>query len=415
MVTSQSMISDAPSLEGRPTRLSQAWEEVGRNVVVGLSLGAACVILGAFIEKWIDHENVVTKLIEHLGMGFFVAAIAVFFYEWGAHLKDSLRLREDSMHLRSDSMQLRSDSMLLRDDSVKLSTELKEIRDAVATNALENVFLANLRGEGSDKMVHNLGVLVHHLKGLQEQGDWVKEGYIQFLGHSLENLTKNAERLCNLSTPQKQDHNEFHVIARSPATSTDDILAEQMRLLPHGSRYSVVSNIESWEGGQLSELGRASEMAVRKGVHIRRIFVLGGDGANRSTTPLEETRQVLLDHCNAAKSWTSGVGGKYEMRILDVDRLQSLRLVSKKVADAVEFVFDTHYGVFERDQELYCLRVEVSEKDLSDLRMTRMAPASATELQRFNTAWEKLLPDVPTSYTIQDALDRLVKRSSGGL
>src|ERR1044072_9184193 len=32
------------------------------------------------------------KFLEHLGVGFIVSAIAVFFYEWGAHIKDTVEL-----------------------------------------------------------------------------------------------------------------------------------------------------------------------------------------------------------------------------------------------------------------------------------------------------------------------------------
>jgi hypothetical protein len=77
---------------------------VASGLVVGFSLVMASLYIPPHLAPWFvpaSHVPVlVEKSLEHLGMGFIVAAIAVLFYEWGAHIKDSLKLSAELKALR---------------------------------------------------------------------------------------------------------------------------------------------------------------------------------------------------------------------------------------------------------------------------------------------------------------------------
>src|SRR4051812_8519682 len=89
-------------------RLVQAIRNVIWYVVSGLVIGATLVITALYLPPHLKQffasgshvPALIEKLLEHLGMGFIVAAIAVLFYEWGAHIKDSLRLSAELKALR---------------------------------------------------------------------------------------------------------------------------------------------------------------------------------------------------------------------------------------------------------------------------------------------------------------------------
>jgi hypothetical protein len=147
------------------------------------------------------------------------------------------------------------------------------------------------------------------LKDLGEHGDWAREGYVCYLGALLHIATKNAHPLCKLSTQLQDDKGataEWHVDVPSPAELTDIMLAEQMKRLPTSGKYSVVSNAESWKGGQLVKLHRESEIGVKKtGVKIRRIFAMADRHVHRLGVKRDEVKRMFKQHLAASQAWKS--------------------------------------------------------------------------------------------------------------
>src|ERR1043165_9982242 len=100
MTISAARISDEP--QGYVARFIEAVRKTFRYVIFGCTVGFVLILLSTYSSVVFTESvsKVVEKLLEHIGMGFIVAAIAVLFYEWGAHLKDSLRLSRELTGLR---------------------------------------------------------------------------------------------------------------------------------------------------------------------------------------------------------------------------------------------------------------------------------------------------------------------------
>src|SRR5438034_8212722 len=75
-------------------KAGQALVNAGLYVLAGLLVGGGLLTLHEYLPPSIP--ELARKLIEHLGVGFLVSAIAVFFYEWGSHAKE---MRETNLRL----------------------------------------------------------------------------------------------------------------------------------------------------------------------------------------------------------------------------------------------------------------------------------------------------------------------------
>jgi hypothetical protein len=225
----------------------------------------------------------------------------------------------------------------------------------------------------------------------------------------LENLADNAEKLRNVSVGLRQNPGAaaaYHVIVQQPAVLTDIMLAEQMRRLPPGGKYSISSNPGAWHATQLEELQRASREAVESGVLIRRIFVLAhGDGPH-SLRFSPEARKIITAHLEDAVEWTSSQQGRYEIKILDAVFRNQIRQFD---TGAVDFIFTTHFGVFEWPGAKHAVQVQVSNPDLSDLTITGLR-AESTHLRNFESVWRHL-PTI-TPQIVKECLTRWEKRNS---
>jgi hypothetical protein len=357
------------------------WQYALLGGVVG-----TCLILLASLVEYLSHRwgqgvgedlfGLIATIVEHIGMGIIVAAVAVVLYEWGAHYKDSM----------------------------KLSAELKDLKDAVGQFALDGALQAMVHSDipGHDEeMVRDLKKLITSHQQLLEHGDWARKGYARYLALLLRNATQNAERLCAVSTSKHDDPDavEYHIEVLSPAVLTDSMLAEQMMRLPNGGRYSIASNVGSWSKGRLERLSTASEDAVRnRGVTIRRIFVLTEREPHFTT--FADAREVLGAHLRYAGEWIGGTGA-YMVKLLDSEMLNR---VPREHRRAAESLFNEHFGIFDRPDRDLCIRVEVNEPDLSDLRIGGVVRGSKA-MQRFDAVWKTLPPLDNTELT--EALDRL--------
>ncbi|MDB4949271.1 MAG: hypothetical protein JWM27_1920 [Gemmatimonadetes bacterium] len=310
------------------------------------------------------------KMLEHLGMGFIVSSVAVVFYEWGGHIKIAV-----------------------------------DINRAVADHAL-NMALEELIHTGDKQLdgtlARDIESFVTSLTDMEKEGDWGKVGYTQYLAELLHNTVFNAESLCRLSTGLRGTIHtpRYQVKVLSPTELTDKMLAHQMSGLDNGGRYSVVSNLGSWHGNQLRELLEASEAAVRRGVTIRRLFVVAWTPPHGNPPSSSEARKVLEKHLKAAERSQ----GNYVIKLLDWQEKDRFK---ETHPDAYEFLKANHIGIFESRNKPHCIRVQVASADLADLWISGLQ-AGSQEFDTFDEAW-KNIPTLDSDY-LQRSLMRWDER-----
>ena len=421
--------ADSPShatSDGTLERLATAWKAAKRYVLAGIVTGVTLVVVAKLVKAVSEQARagtlrellgLVGSLVEHLGMGFIVAAIAVLFYEWGAHIKDAVLITKGAIQvagqLKDNVTDVAQSVQHLQEQTTavtkitgsanRILNRLDEMSNPVVERALTATLEQALRGPTNRPIVEDLVKFVLSLKDLGEHGDWAREGYVCYLGALLHTATKNAHPLCKLST-QLQDEKgataEWHVDVPSPAELTDIMLAEQMKLLPASGRYSVVSNAGSWQGGQLVKLHRESEIAVKKrGVKIRRIFAMADRHAHRLGVKRDEVKRMFKQHLAASQAWKSK-SGSYGVKLLDS---ASLSVLDPRLREPAQSLLERHFGVFQRPGERHCVRVGVSSPNLADLKISGLAPGSE-ELTDFDDVWHAL-PEL-TVRQIDDAVDR---------
>jgi hypothetical protein len=209
-------------------RFKDAVRNVFWYVAFGLSVGIGLVTQSLYVAEYLKPifapdsalPELGSKLLEHVGMGFVVAAIAVLFYEWGAHIKDSLRL----------------------------SSELNSLTAAVAAKALDGALKVSFQSgdaEHDAELVKSVADIVYNLKRLQEHGDWANPGYQRFIAAMVQKVSVAAARLADVSERLRldgQSEADCKIGVYTPAELTDKLLSEQMSRLPSGGRYLVASN-----------------------------------------------------------------------------------------------------------------------------------------------------------------------------
>jgi hypothetical protein len=361
--------------------LRAAIQETWFYAACGIGGGLLLALLSLALEH-AEHPDL-GLLAEHLGMGLIVAGFAVVMYEWGGHFKPGL----------------------------KLSAELDAIRAAVGFDALDRALHALLKGENGehDRELHDeLTHLVTQVHSLYSAGDWACYGYAQYLCEMLKDTGRNAESLSEVSTKLRANpasNASYAVQVHSPSTLSDIMLAEQMKRLPEGGSYRVVSNLGAWAGERLSRLHAASELAVARGVTIHRIFVLthtGTHGSNRGTEPLKE---VLNAHLAAMNGWKRKDGKPgYEVRIFEPARYVELQS-DRSLSPAVNTVWTEHFGMFANPGENHLVLVQVNEPDLSDLQISGLK-LDSIRIKRFGQVWQALQSTRLSKDLIKEAAER---------
>jgi hypothetical protein len=392
----QKSVTQAPP-PGYVRRFIDAVREVIRYVLFGLVVGSVLVWLSTWAKEVLGLifvpriAELGAKLLEHVGMGFIVAAIAVLFYEWRAHLKAVERV----------------------------SSELTALREAVAAQALDGalrVYVDTGDGEHDREVIAAITGILENLKKLQDRGDWTQKGFQRFITAMIRNVSMNAETLATLSGPHRTASARaasYNVVVHTPVQLVDIILAEQVGRLPNGGKYRVVTNPLDWQEGQFIELRKVSALAVAKGILVRRILVLTDSGPNAYAGPHSEIARILdmyagdseiarlLDvepHLGDARPPTSGIG--YSFKVLDE---YERKHIGKLKDDAGGNLVINHFAVIECPGKDYCLEVSANDPALFDFQLKGVRPNSA-RIGWFDLVWEKL-PELDSA-KIQEILAR---------
>jgi hypothetical protein len=350
---------------GYVARFIDAVRQVFWYVLFGCVVGFGLVLLSEYVNKNNKHEFF-GKLLEHVGMGFIVAAIAVLFYEWGAHLKAVERV----------------------------SSELTGLREAVAAQALSKALEVYMNTGDHDfdrKVIDSITSILNDLKRLQDQGDWTQTGFQRFINAMLDKVSINSGRLADLSGQLRTNPTRaasYNVEVHTPAQLVDTILAEQMALLPERGRYSVVTNPQDWQEGHFPQLLRESKIAVeQRFIVIRRILVLADSGPNgyEGGDPNEIERILDLHSANAQASATPP-GAGYGFKVLDDYERKRLR---KLKGDAAGNLFINHFAIIDKRDSDHCLEIRANDPGLSDFQLAGV-PRDSQYIKWFDLVWDNL-------------------------
>jgi len=248
--------------EGGVWGLFAALHRSFKRILLGLLLGSACLLVVQLLEHRSFGDMMVLGL-DHLGMALFVAAIAVFGYEWQSHYKQ------------------------LFDKLIELKTMLGDLKDIVRGQAHVGID-AGLRALFPDE-THELNRQIRtSLKSIvttvdvsETEHQWNRDVYIALVTGALTSVADfsrigvelgKATSVCTLRIP-------------SAAELADFMLAAQMSCMQAGDEYKVVSDFSSWATG-LSHFMEATERGAARGVVVTRIFYpfpydasVGVDGA----------------------------------------------------------------------------------------------------------------------------------------
>lgn len=341
--------------------LAPAFKASWPYTLLGLTIG----ILLIFLEQGLHRIEKLLLLsfgpgpliVEHLGLGFIVSAIAVFFYEWGAHIKKALELSE------------RLGSAVV---------EIGQIARAAGKNALreglDTLLLADslTQSEHLAQIIADVHSFVESVSALQKEGVWMKHQHTAYLSDLLAVARQNAACLRQLG------REGTHSLDVPSAELIDKILAVQMKSLEEGDSYDVITNFESWRYGRLPGFSRETKDAVRsRGVQVRRIFNFRFPVYGLTQ---EEIEEILATQLESAQE----IGERFQVRILGPDELEQ--------SDSPELKRDaghSHFGLFRHEDEI--LKISLASLNLSQIVMTTKSDMEYT-VRLFEAAWSVSRP-----------------------
>jgi hypothetical protein len=358
-------------------------------MLAGLLIGTALIAVETHLELngVLDKNGIWLRLIEHLGIGFLVSAIAVFFYEWGAHLKDVVELSEKLCQTIEERIPQIADEH----DQVHFHHSIRSIifRDGATTDGKADIIVTE---------IHNL---VDAVAVLQNSEGWGCKEHIGFIAAELQGVVNNARSLSRVAQRQAaglaalmapEGSGEHHFIVKPDAAIVADaILSSQMRAMSSGDHYDVLSSLPTWRTGRLEEFKRETgEAVMKRQVHVYRIINLLRYQEEQLALGVEETRSILESHLKQMHDWTWKGGGRYEVRVLSKEDANRLDAHERDELAA------KHFGIFchgkDGSDTQRQLRFAVEKSDLSDMRMTSDINRIRDEGDLFKLAWRVAKP-----------------------
>jgi hypothetical protein len=266
-------------------------------------------------------------------------------------------------------------------------------------NALDDLLVRKRRAPYIQDVAKHCEGLILAVSGLIGKESWATDSYARFLSTLVWSVVgQNAQQLSELVRDDK-GNKEFSVPS-SAADLADKILEEQMKAMRPGDMYLVVSDLGSWQMGQLDSFMRETENAVKRGIKVRRLFNLLHHDEDY---PLPvDAGDILRTHLRIAQnSSEKGKEGRYEVKVLgseDYKAINRKRPASKKLNK--RDVVNAHFGVFRHGDEK--IRFQVWRNNLSLMKLCRDAHEVGESLELFECLW-------PDSAEISESLIKMIE------
>lgn len=251
------------------------------RVLLGFLLGFVCIIAVSVITHRPLFETTLEG-IDHLGMAFLVAAIAVFGYEWQSHYKEFFQKLGE---VKTTVLGLKDIVLGLRD------IVLKEARLGIEA-ALNSLFPDDTH-ELNAQIRSSLQSIVTAVADTEKAADWNRDVYLALVAGMLTSLSDNSR----ISEELKKTTGLCTLTMPTSAELADFMLAAQMTSMDGTDEYHVISDFSSWAHG-LTHFMTATEKAVGRGVKVRRIFYPFPYDASVEPTP---AAKIIAEHWALAK------------------------------------------------------------------------------------------------------------------
>lgn len=300
-------------------------------------------------------------------------ALAMFIAEFVRKGYEDLLSREVTKTIEENLQDMRQLKGLL--------TDAKRLRDTDTAEAVSEVLSVKL-GTGDDSpLTKSLSTMLDGMSDLGESNHWAKDIYREYISDVLQNASENTSSLCKLSA--NTNPAPFVVINLvSRAQRTDEILQKLMARMQRGCKYLVVSDVQSWLDDKLEKFFEESRSAARRGVLIRRIFVVKeGDLRAGLLTP-DRVAGELRRHLGAQSTKPNG----YHIRLYGPSTKLAL---SKQKLD----LLTDHVGMFIPERDQPCISVTVEKTNLSRLKIANESRAAPT-IRDFGAIWDALGGDL---------------------
>jgi hypothetical protein len=122
-----------------------------------------------------------SKFLEHLGVGFIVSAIAVFFYEWGAHVKETVDLSK-KLYETIESVEAKIEPLLSSAGERSLDHALRAMIGRGVQPMPENI----------QRIINDCSTLVKDISELQAPGVWSSDKFVDFISYLLHSVVQNS-------------------------------------------------------------------------------------------------------------------------------------------------------------------------------------------------------------------------------
>lgn len=333
----------------RVGKAGQALRKTWPYVLVGLLVGGGLLTLHEYLPHSVPELS--GKLVEHLGVGFLVSAIAVFFYEWGSHAKE---MRETNLRLLEWEQSLPEENLG------------RSIRKLFGEDAESPLSL-----QASELSVQCSNLILHFAYLLAHRETWANHEYLGFLSNFLSKfLVSNSEAFCSL--PAK---GECRVVMPSSAIrSASDLLERYVNTMGQGDSYRVVANMAAWSSDELGQFHARASTAITKGVTIKRVFNFTQDYGVKFQ--LGDVIKVLKQHVEEIEQ----SGESYQAKVLGQAELRMSNSVVLR-----ERIRQAHFAIIKHADRGVRLRFEGS--DLGNLLLTQNELTVATDENLFVEAW----------------------------
>jgi hypothetical protein len=347
--------------------------------LLGLSIGLAILVAKILVTEAPPHsfKTVAPKLVEHIGVGFIVAALAVIGYEWGSEVKAALNLSHTAL---------------------TLSNKLQMVLAASSNKALERGAKALLKAD-----TRRFGGLVSSIElvsDLRQDKSWDVPAYLRFLTASVHATHSIFASVSTLISEKPDLPHEFRsksvLTFQRPDELIDELMAGLLDGLGSGDEYYAVSNARIWE--TLKRFHSAHTAAVERGVKIRRVFLLF-DESDLVLSP-STTIEIIYEHFKETQRLKPEHG--YELKLVDRDAYHSLAPILEQ---------HVHFGVF-KPVDGNAIEVAAVTADLSHLELSRALTDESFE--SFESLWRNLPShdDAEMRFTLR--AERMRKLLPGG-
>lgn len=366
-------------------------------MLLGLLTGALILYAGT---RLFVPETIWFRLSEHLGAGFVVSALAVFGYEWRAHI---IKTMNTARELTESIIDAKAINHSLVETGRLLGTieKQEQLRTAAAKEGLKRCLKEVVLLEENDPLIRNCEELISNISALRKRNNWIDRHYLSFISGILHDLVVKPSRLLEAlggDGEEESDEDRRLLVTLDSAEVGDRLLAAHMNALLPGDSYWVVSDLNTWKGDRLELFRRATEAAIKeRGVVVTRIFdlVRHRDDFNR-----EEMENAVRTHLQDSDKWITPEGTSgYVVKVLGTaEYKKAQRRDSELTPNRIRAI---HFGLF-RHLNTAAIRVEVRKPDLSDLAISRSADLIEADTHTFRT-----LEQVAIGITLDDLREKI--------